>query len=225
MFIEKPRYLRSLFCAVLHDPVSATLAVAAATLSAAGTLQQGKAAKASQDSQAAADDYNASVDKTNSVQALATGTQKELQIRNSNALQLGEERAAAGEAGVGGVSGSGAGTAIEQDTVNGELNALGARYDRDTQSNAFIDKSNLETYSAGAARANGNNIMASARLSALGSIIGGANKFYSDQTKIDNASAPNYGSGGSLSMTSSQANEYGPFTSATPWRNQPISRF
>ena len=164
--------------------------IAATVVSAAGSIQQGNAAAASYNSQAAASDYNAAINTQNADAAGKEGTQRELMTRTQQALQMGEARAAAGEAGIGGAQGSSLGTALEQDSVNAELNALGVRYERDTQRNAYLEQSAMNTYDAGVARMNAKSAKKSGYMGALSSVFNGANRYYAQQQAISSASPP-----------------------------------
>lgn len=164
--------------------------IAATVVSAAGSIQQGNAAAASYKSQAAASDYNATINRQNADAAGQEGTQRELMTRTQQALQMGEARAAAGEAGIGGAQGSSIGTALEQDSVNAELNALGVRYERDTQRNAYLQQSAMDTYEAGVARGNAKSARRIGYTGALSNILNGANRYFAQQQAISSASAP-----------------------------------
>lgn len=185
---------RSLFGSVLHDPVTA-IVVTGAVVAGAGALQSGRSQASNLRSQANADLYNKQIDDQNAAQTEQTGTQKELAVDRNNALQMGESRAAIGEANIGGPQGGTASLALEQDSVNGELNALGQRYDRDTQAAAYTDKGNLEGYDANIAENNARAAIAASKVSAVSALLGGANKGFAQQTQLDNASVPVNSSG------------------------------
>lgn len=164
--------------------------IAYTVVSAMGSIQQGKTAAANYNAQAAADDYNADINKQNASSAGQEGTQRELMTRTQQALQMGEARAAVGEAGIGGPAGGSIATSLEQDSVNAELNALGVRYDRDTRSNAFLEQSAMDTYNAGVNRMNAKAAKTGGVIGALTSVLGGANRYYAQQQAISNASPP-----------------------------------
>lgn len=217
--LNKPRYLCSLFEAVLHDPLTMTIAATAA--SAVGSIQQGNAQAASFKSQAAADDYNAGIARTNADQANKVGTQQELSTREKNAQTLGTERAAVGEAGIGGPQGGTIAGVLEQDSVNAELDALGVRYGRDTKAAAYTDESNMDTFNASVARKNASSARTSGFVGALSSVLGGANKYMNNQTALANASAPsNIGI-----ATPYVSPTMGPYDNSLPWRNTPAGSF
>lgn len=206
------RHMRGLFGAVYHDPV--TLAVSAASVTAAGSIQQGNAAAKSLKSQAAADDYNASVDRSNESAVNQTGTQRELATRTNNAMKMGEERAAVGEANIGGPSGGTQSLTLEQDSVNSELSALGVRYQRDTEAAGLEDQARQENFQGSVARNSAKQAKIAGYIGAVGSVLQGANRYQSQQAQVANASPP-----GQANLVSPQS-QYGPFDNSLPWRNQ-----
>lgn len=161
---------------MVYDPGTA-LMVASATMTAAGSIQQGNAAAASYKSQAAADSYNAAVDRQNATAANQVGTERELATRTNNAMQMGEARAAVGEANIGGPQGGTITTSLEQDSVNAELNALGVRYQRDTTAAGYTDSAQQEDFQSQVARMNAGAARTAGYIGAIGSVVKGANTY------------------------------------------------
>lgn len=195
---------------ICYGPVAV---MAAAAVSAAGSIQQGNAQAKSLKSQAAADDYNATIDRQNEASTNSVGTQKELATRDNNAKRMGEARAAVGEANIGGPQGGTASGVLEEESVNNELSALGVRYQRDTQANAYEDEARQNNFQAGVARNSAKQARIGGYLGAVGKLIGGA-------YTASNMGTPAAG-GASSTPALSPAQQYGPFDNSLPWRNTP----
>lgn len=158
------------------------MAVAAAAVSAVSAIKQGQAQSQSEKSMAAADNYNQQVDQNNATMANQSGTQKELQVRENTAQQLGEARASIGQAGIGGPQGGTADIALNQDSVNGELNALQVRYQRDTTASNYLNQGTLQGFDANVANSNAETARESGNIGAMGAIFRGGSSIYNGMT-------------------------------------------
>jgi hypothetical protein len=143
--------------------VAVAAMVVAAAVTAYSTVQQGNAAKASED-------YNAAVARNNALQAQQAAAGNEATAARRSQLILGTERAAAGAAGVDPNSGSPLNlmTDTAQQTT---LDALKIRYGGATQSGAYLNSGTLDIYQ-------GNQAAAAGRLGATSTILSSAGRAY-----------------------------------------------
>lgn len=157
-------------------------AVAAAVVSAVSAIQQGNAKAASDKSAAAAANYNQTIDQQNATMENQSGTQKELTTREQTAQSLGEARARIGQAGIGGPGGGTQSIALDQDSVNGELNALSVRYQRDTGAANYMNQGGLQGFEQGVDLQNATTDRTSGQLGALSAVFKGGSSIYGGQT-------------------------------------------
>ena len=168
---------------------------ASAAVSAVGAIQQGQAQKASYDSQAQANEYNAKVQENNAIYARnnadsanqQASAKEELQRRRFAAVQ-GQANAGVAQSGTG-FGGSNA-DVLKQNAINAELDALNIRYEGDLQSKGLMQtasnneaQAGLDRFQASAARQNGDNAVTGSYLSAGSNLLAGATKYgYYSQT-------------------------------------------
>ena len=125
-------------------------------LGVASSLQQGKAAE----DQAK---YNAKVSENNALAATQQAEAEALQIRRTNRLRAGAQRAGYGKAGVDITSGQ---DVLSDTGAQGELEALSALYAGQTQASYYNSQATGSRFAGRNARQAGN-------LNAAGSLVGG----------------------------------------------------
>ena len=152
--------------------------IASAAVGAVGAISSASAAAKSDKSQAAAAGYNAQVGRNNATMANQEGTQKELTVREQNAQTMGEARASLGQANIGGASGGTSSIALEQDNINGELNALQTRYERDTRAQAYTAGAALQDFQAKVDNQNASAAKTAGYFGAANSVLSSANRYY-----------------------------------------------
>lgn len=172
------------------DPATA-LIIASTAVSAVGAISAGNAQAASLKSQANALEYNASVQRMNADRTAAEYSVREDQQRRQQAIILGRQRAGIAESGIGFT-----GTALdleEQSNINAELDNLTLRYEGNTQRAALLQDATMSTYQAGAAKSQAKSAKQQGYISALGSVLGGAGRYYQSQSALSSASSPTAG--------------------------------
>jgi hypothetical protein len=131
-----------------EDPGTlAIIAIAGAGVSAVSAIQQGNAAKA-------AADFNAAVGMQNAEIARGDAAAQASQIERENALRLGSIRAAQGKSGGAADSGSVLDVLGDQ-AAQGELEKQYAVYQGEQRARGFVNTANLDTASGKAARTAG----------------------------------------------------------------------
>jgi hypothetical protein len=133
-----------------------------AIIGAVGAIAQGQQAKN-------AADYNAKVDEQNATITRQQANQREEIFRKEARQNLGRQRAALAESGVG-MGGSGA-DIIKDSALNMELDALNIRYQGDLEARGLVEQAKMS-------RLEGRQRRANAGLQAAGSILGGVSKRY-----------------------------------------------
>lgn len=134
------------------------LMMAGTAMQVIGQLQQGKAAAAVGDRNAAMLEQNAAIERQ---QAGA----REVAKRREAAQILGQQRAALAQSG-GGMGGSAA-DIMEQSTINSELDALTLRYEGEMRARGLQQEASMERYAGAQAKSQ-------SRMAAVGSILSGA---------------------------------------------------
>lgn len=143
---------------------------------AIGALSQGNAESASLKSQAAAQEYNAAVQRNNAIRASREASIREDRTRRQAAQFLGRQRAAIAESGTG--LGSGSAFDIQEDSeIQAELDALTVRYEGETERESLLQQSTLSTFGAQSSRANARSAKQSGQLKALGTVLGGVGRY------------------------------------------------
>jgi len=135
--------------------------LALAGLQAVGSIQAGKAEKASYDAQA-----TAARSKANSV--LAAYNQREEAMRRKTRLDAGERRAAMAQ--TGGLSGSNV-DVDRQSMVLSELDALNVRYGGQLENSDLLTQANVF-------KAQGKNAKAAGYANAAGAVLSGVGSYY-----------------------------------------------
>lgn len=143
--------------------VAAVAALAGAGIAAYSAVQQGNAAKA-------ANDYNAAVARNNALQAKEAAAGNESTAARKASFVLGAQRAGAGAAGIDPNQGSP--LSLMTDTAQQTtLDALRIKYGGDTQSAAYLNQGALDV-------ASGRNAQAAGNLGGAATILGGAGRAF-----------------------------------------------
>lgn len=158
------------------------LLLAAAAVQAVGAISQANTESKNLKSQAAAYDANATIQRNNAARVAREASLKEDAVRRQTALFLGRQRAAQAEAGT---LGTGSGLDIQEDSyAQAELDALTVRYEGATQRRAYLQDADMLNYQAANARSNAKAVKRQGYMSAVGSMLGGAGRYYQAQSMI-----------------------------------------
>ena len=160
----------------------------AAAVQAVGQISAGNAQAKSYKAQAQAYDYNAKVQRDNAARVAMEYSLREDQERRRQAIYLGKQRGAIAESNIGF-----AGTALdleEQSLINAEMDNLTLRYEGSTQRTALLNDAQLDEFNAGVSRMNAKQARRQGYMNALGTILGGAGRYYSSTSGVSNSAAP-----------------------------------
>lgn len=169
------------------DPM--TIMMVATAVSAVGSIAQGNAAAAQQQSAANAANYNAQVGENNAQTALQASNANEEAARRKSAGDMGRLRAGLAENGVGLDSGT-ATDLTEQSAMNAEMDALNIRYQGKTQAQAYKSGAALDRMQAQQATANASSAQTSGYLTAGASALSGYGRYSNYNARLKNPSIP-----------------------------------
>lgn len=144
----------------------AFVAIAAAVIAAASSIQQGRVASANAKSQANYADYNAKVSENNATISREQAVANEESQRRQAGLQLGRMRAGIAESG-GGLSGT-SGDLYSQSLAASDLDAKNILYMGDLKGMGLESDASLQRSSASMYRDNASAIRSGSYLSAAG---------------------------------------------------------
>lgn len=151
------------------------LTVGSAVVSAFGAIASGDQASQNADAQAAAANYNATVQRQQADQALAVANADEERQRRAGRAVLGQQRAAIAESG-GGFGGS-AFDIMSDSATAAELDALNIRYQGQLQSRGFRAQAGLSDYEAAMARSNARQARIGGYIGAGAALLSGAARY------------------------------------------------
>ena len=149
--------------------------IAGTALSAIGAIQSSRAQAAQLETQAQADDFNATMaDRQATATAQATSANEDA-LRRQNRVALGEQRAALSQGGFD-LSGS-ANDIIQESRTNAEMDALNLRYEGRLKRMGLLSEATLNRYQAAGSRNNIGAVKKAGYISAGASILGGAAQY------------------------------------------------
>jgi uncharacterized protein involved in type VI secretion and phage assembly len=151
------------------------LMIASTVMSVAGAMEQADAQAENARAQAAALDYQATIDRNNAKAASEAANAREEQQRRQFRSMEGQARAGIAQSGTG-FEGSNA-DILKQNEVLGELDALTIRYEGDNKAKGLIAQSQLNTYNAGVSRMNASNYERAGMMNAGANLLSGATKY------------------------------------------------
>ena len=150
--------------------------IASTAMKAYGAIQQGNTMSANYKAEAAAENYNATVNTQNAQQAGMLASSRELMQRENQAQQMGNIRAGLAETG-GGEGGTNAGV-LRQSATNMELDALTTRYQGILGARSYNAQAGLDIYQGKVAGVNASAARQSGYWGAAANLIGGAGQVY-----------------------------------------------
>lgn len=145
--------------------------VAAAAMSAIGSIQRGNQMDAQYQAQAQANEYNAAVLRQRSETALSVSNQREEQQRRAAAFQIGKMRAGIAQSGMG-LGGTNA-DLERQSQVMAELDSLNIRYEGALESRGLLQRATMEDANSGANRRNADAASEAGYMGAAGAALSG----------------------------------------------------
>ena len=163
------------------DPVTAMM-IGSTVLSAAGSIQQGNAAKASSNYNAKVADMNAKISERQARDAVARGQIDEQQQRMKTSQVLGQQKVAMAANGVDLKFGSPLDTLVDTATM-GELDALTIRTNTAREARDIRQQGANQTAQAGLLRAEGSAAQTAGYLGAAGTVLGGGSDAYTSYQK------------------------------------------
>lgn len=122
--------------------------MAGSAMKSLGGLYSGYSQSASEESQARAMRYQATLDRQRAALAFQQGNQNEEAQRRRAGIEAGEARAAAAQSGTGLTTGSNL-DVIQQNATNAELDALNIRYGAELQARGSLAEADMEDFNAG----------------------------------------------------------------------------
>lgn len=152
------------------------LIMAAAGAQALGTIMQANSQAAMLESQSTAARYNAEVSRQQGTAALQVSTQQQLALRRQQNQQLGRQRAAAAQSGVG-LGGSNA-DLLEQSETLAELDVLNLAYEGALKARGFALQSEMDEFQSRVYQSQVGPTKRAGYLSAIGSLAGGYSRSY-----------------------------------------------
>lgn len=151
-------------------------AVVSAVVGAYAANEQGKAAKAQANAQAQANEYNAEMQRRQATAAVEQANAREDLQRKQVRKLMGKQLAAGAQSGT--LLNGSAGDLFRKSLYDAELDALNVRYEGQMTASGLQAGARLGDYEAKAARNAGGAAARAGRISAVGSLVGGAGSAY-----------------------------------------------
>jgi hypothetical protein len=167
----------------------ATTLIAAAALQAVGSIQEGNAKSSAYKREAQASEENARIARSNAERTASAYSQKEDNLRRSQKLALGRQRAAAAESNVGVNVGSNLDIQTE-DTAQAELDALTLRYEGNNARTNELNRGIQYSNAAETSRTNAKTARRAGYMGALTSVAKGAKEYNNYNEARDQYKAP-----------------------------------
>ena len=164
------------------DPI--TIMMVATAVTAVGSIAQGNAAAAQQQSAANAANYNAQVNENNAQTALQAASANEDAQRRKSAGDMGRLRAGMAENGIGLDSGT-ATDLTEQSAMNAEMDALNIRYQGKTQAQAYKSGAALDRMQSEQSMSNASAARTSGYLTAGASALSSYGRYSGQNARLN----------------------------------------
>lgn len=177
--------------------MAAAIPYALMAVQAVGAIQQASAAASNANSQASMSDYNAQVSRNNADAALKSSTSQQLAQNRQARQQLGVQRAAAAQSGLG-FTGSNR-DIIDRSETLAELDQLNLAYEGQLKASGFLAQAGADEYGAKVYRRNAASAGTAGLLGAASAIGGGLYRMGGASTKSV-VPAPNMSLNGSYSV-------------------------
>lgn len=144
---------------------------------ALGARQQSNQLRAA----AAADQYNAAVDRQQAESTRLIYGQREDQVRRMTAAQLGKQRAAAAESGL---TGGSSDDLERQSSIAAELDALNIRYEGEIQAQGYLSQARLADWNAADNRSSARSARTAGYIGIGARSLSGVGDYYRKQTPL-----------------------------------------
>ena len=146
----------------------------------AGQIISGFGAYENNEQKANAEEYNAKIAGQNADIVGAETASNAQQLAYKQALSAGEQRAAMGESGTGGMTGSNLRFA-QQSEMQNQMNLLNQQYAGTVKRYSLLDQQTLDNYSAKVDRSNATTDLFNTGISATSTLLRGANSYINSE--------------------------------------------
>ena len=147
---------------------------------AAGQIISGFGAYENNQQKAAAEDYNATIAGKNADIVGAETASNAQQLAYKQALAAGEQRAAIGESGSGGMTGSNL-RFVQQSEIQNHMNLLNQQFAGTVKRYSLLDQQTLDNYSAKVDRSNASTDLFNMGISTTSTLLRGANSYLNSE--------------------------------------------